>query len=496
MSTPRPHVNRGDYRSSTAVVVALTVTALVASACGSAPSSGRLGAAAVTASSSGITAELGSGAISPDASMALVGLLGRPEILVVDLASDRSRTVSLPDVNGAPPGVAAGMAFAPDGKTAWVTMFRPPAIVPLDVATMTFGTPVVVPVTASDGLLAARSPNPWSLAIAPNGVNAYLSEPDSNVVLPVNLRTGAVSAPWTPLPKLPLGNEGYGLDLALSSDGSSLWVADDIDQKLIELSTSNGATLRTIAVPGLLNAIAYATPTTIIANTSHGLWEISTSTGTVKPTPNTSLDEQTTFATSPGTLYAVDSDQGNLDRLNPQTAETISSKSLSHPLHPSAPATQPSPGVTFLPCGSSPAWRQLTSAFAAKYGDPVAVGGGSLLCGRYSNSPNWVWTWTGNAATGAPGAVLVYRCGSSSSCKSASSGPSTDGWFAYDLPKRGTLTTAQVGGLTPVGLPDGVIVGDLPSGSTTSVGYEFDTELARYFRGNAYVRPPVAPRPA
>jgi hypothetical protein len=162
----------------------------------------------------------------------------------------------------------------------------------------------------------------------------------------------------------------------------------------------------------------------------------------------------------------------------------------------SSPGRRTAAGVTFVACGSNSAWHQLTSTFAAKYGDRVALGGGDLLCGRYSNSANWIWTWTGNASTGAPGVVLVYKCGSSSSCKSASSTPSRRRWLAYPLPEPGTLSTAQVGGRTPSGLSDGIIVGDQPSGSTASVGYEFDTEMTAYFRSNAYVNPPVTARPA
>jgi DNA-binding beta-propeller fold protein YncE len=115
---------------------------------------------------------------------------------------------------------AASIAIAPDGATAYVTSYidsldsdsgvhhyRDGKITPIDLATGTPGTPIPVGGT------------PAGIAITPDGATAYVTSPDNDTVVPVNLTAGIAGKP-IPDPDGPTGA------IAITPDGDTAYVTN------------------------------------------------------------------------------------------------------------------------------------------------------------------------------------------------------------------------------------------------------------------------------
>ncbi len=111
-----------------------------------------------------------------------------------------------PPASGTPPNLE-GVAITPDGSTAWIDDYSGGMIYPLNLSDDSVGTPV------------HTGGSPFGITITPNGRTAYVSLSGDNQVVPVSLQ-------GTPTPGLPIAVGETPQELAVSPDGSQVWVAN------------------------------------------------------------------------------------------------------------------------------------------------------------------------------------------------------------------------------------------------------------------------------
>jgi DNA-binding beta-propeller fold protein YncE len=112
----------------------------------------------------------------------------------------------------------AGLAITPDGSTVWAVDEPNGALVPIDVATNTAGTPV-----------ALHGDDVFSVVITPNGKRAYVVDENGHEIIPVNLVTRRAGRP------IALGADV--IDLAVTPDGSTLWVSGQTTAIPVDVKT-------------------------------------------------------------------------------------------------------------------------------------------------------------------------------------------------------------------------------------------------------------------
>ena len=159
----------------------------------------------------------------------------------------------------------AGIAITPDGKTAYVT----------DAGTTPLGDTVTPINLTTDRPLAPITvgPGPQGIVITPDGTTAYVANAGAivtgqsgaigNTVTPIDLRSGVAGKPIT------VGNAP--LALAVSSDGSSLYVANSGSGSVTPVTLATGAVGAAIPVTGAPQAIAISGSTAWVADASSGI---------------------------------------------------------------------------------------------------------------------------------------------------------------------------------------------------------------------------------
>jgi YVTN family beta-propeller protein len=146
-------------------------------------------------------------AISPDGTTAYLSNDAEPgTITPINLATDLAEA---PITIGAKvlPG---SIAITPDGSTAYVDDENTGAVIPVNLATKTVGTPIPACTTADD--------RPFDIVISPNGATAYVSCPIGGTVVPINTSTNTTGLPI-------VAGEGPG-GLAITPNGATLYVAN------------------------------------------------------------------------------------------------------------------------------------------------------------------------------------------------------------------------------------------------------------------------------
>ena len=222
-------------------------------------------------------------AVAPGGKVAYVTSYTEGTVTPIDLATGRALA---PIHVGRGP---AGIAITPDGRRAYVTEAGSSPIghtvTPVDLATGRALAPIAV------------GPGPEGIAITPDGATAYVADAGAIVsgqvggvgdtVTPIDLATGRALAP------IPVGNAPVAV--AVSPDGSAVYVANASSGSVSPVPVGSGAAAPPIAVAGSPQALAFAggdSATLYVAVGSSGvarggtLVPISTATGRAgRPTP-------------------------------------------------------------------------------------------------------------------------------------------------------------------------------------------------------------------
>jgi YVTN family beta-propeller protein len=145
---------------------------------------------------------------------------------------------------------SVAIAITPNGKTAYVTDGKGDAVTPINLATGTHGTPILV------------GQGPFAIAIA--NQTAYVTSFNNNDVIPINLATG------TPDGAIPVGAGPFAI--AITPDGKTAYVANSDDGTVTPIDLATGAPGAPITVGSSPQAIAI-TPdgqTVYVANYNNG----------------------------------------------------------------------------------------------------------------------------------------------------------------------------------------------------------------------------------
>jgi YVTN family beta-propeller protein len=125
-----------------------------------------------------------------------------------------------------------GVAIAPDGRTAYITLAYPGEVIPVDVATNKAGPGIAV---------AGR---PTEIAITPDGKTAYATTSEDESVTPIDLATDKIG------PEIKVGKDPEGI--AITHDGRTAYIANQQSESVtpIDLATNKaGAEIKVGAFP-------------------------------------------------------------------------------------------------------------------------------------------------------------------------------------------------------------------------------------------------------
>ena len=138
-----------------------------------------------------------------------------------------------------------GIVFSPDGKTAyaaagslafgpgWTTHLRPAAVVPINTATNTPGTPIRLSHSESDIAITE-----FDIAITPDGKTLYVE--GSDTITPISTATN--------IPGIPIRIKGGGFgQMTITPDGKTLYAA--APQGVVPISTATNTVGKPIPLP-------------------------------------------------------------------------------------------------------------------------------------------------------------------------------------------------------------------------------------------------------
>jgi YVTN family beta-propeller protein len=151
-------------------------------------------------------------AVSPDGSKAYALDDTNPgAVWVVDVATDTVNPTPI-TVGNSP----HGLAFSPDGTTAYVTNFQDGTVSVIDVATDAVSSTITLPVPAMS------TPSfPWGVAVSPDGSKVYATDSVLNQVWVIDAATNTVDATT---PTIAVGNQPTSV--AFSPDSTTAYVTN------------------------------------------------------------------------------------------------------------------------------------------------------------------------------------------------------------------------------------------------------------------------------
>ena len=197
-------------------------------------------------------------AVSPDDRKAYVTRPADDALTVLDLTTDTSTgDISLPGLS------PRGIAFAPDGQTAWVagnTVRR------IDVATN----------TAGPGLALAGAAD--AVAVSPNGMTAFVTLPGLDAIQPVGITMAETTIAVGDAPA----------EIAISPDGATLYVTNRASNTVSVVNVATRVVVATIPVGSAPTGVSFRTDgqRAYVANASgNTVSVIDTATRTVVASP-------------------------------------------------------------------------------------------------------------------------------------------------------------------------------------------------------------------
>jgi DNA-binding beta-propeller fold protein YncE len=183
-------------------------------------------------------------AISPDGSKAYISDPSNDQIVPVNLTTTPATVEPAIDVAANPEGIA----FSPDGQTAYVVDNDNPGAPNHTAGSKAGVTPITVAANSPGTLITGVGPQPFAIAVAPNGKTAYVTENASNApgeVFPIDLSTETAGT------AIPISPEGDGLPgIAITPDGSTAYVADYTQSTVVPIDLASGRPQTPIALSG------------------------------------------------------------------------------------------------------------------------------------------------------------------------------------------------------------------------------------------------------
>lgn len=168
-------------------------------------------------------------AITPDGKEVLATVPNSNAVDVISTATNAiTNTITVTDPDA--------IAITPDGNTAWVVSYSGNEIVPIDLKTLTVGTPIAVG-TAPD-----------AIAITPDGKKAFVGNTTSQNVTPINLVTRQALSPIS----MPSGVSA----IAITPDGSTAFCVNASAGEVTPVTVATDAASKPISIGGSAYSIA------------------------------------------------------------------------------------------------------------------------------------------------------------------------------------------------------------------------------------------------
>jgi YVTN family beta-propeller protein len=225
-------------------------------------------------------------AISPDGRKAYMSDPRDGRVFPIDLTTSPATPGTAIDVAGNPEGIA----FSPDGRTAYVAQNANTGgaaeVIPINVATDTPGTPIV-----------GVGPHPFAIAITPSGTKAYVTDAgggSNGKVYPITLASATVGTAIT------VGGSEAGI--TIPPDGSTAYVTNGSSVTPITLSDNS------VGTPITLSGGAYAVASTPDSKTVYATNDTGDTVTPIATATNTAGTPISVGATPRG--IAVTPDQG------------------------------------------------------------------------------------------------------------------------------------------------------------------------------------------
>jgi YVTN family beta-propeller protein len=207
-------------------------------------------------------------------------------------------TVTKSIVTTIPAGGSFDIAATGDGKTVYALRLGPNrAVVPINTATNTSGTPIPIPADAS------------GIAVTPDNKTVYAAITDGNTIIPIDVAT---NTPGTPIP---VQNRPKAMDV--TPDGKTLYVASDFGGSVVPVNVATNTPGIPIPVPDTNSGFLRVTPdgkTAYLSTLSDRVEVIDIATNTLRA-PITGLtatfglaitpDSKTLYVTTASTSSAV-----------------------------------------------------------------------------------------------------------------------------------------------------------------------------------------------
>ncbi len=183
-------------------------------------------------------------AISPEGSKAYVSDPSNDQIVPVNLTTNPATVEPPIDVAANPEGIA----FSPDGSTAYVVDNDNPSAPNHTAGSKAGVTPITVATNTPGTLIEGLGPEPFAIAVTPDGKLAYVAENGAHApgeVFPLNLATKTVGG------AIPISPEKDGLPaIAITPDGARAYVADGGQESVVPIDLRTNAAETPIALTG------------------------------------------------------------------------------------------------------------------------------------------------------------------------------------------------------------------------------------------------------
>jgi YVTN family beta-propeller protein len=195
-------------------------------------------------------------AVTPDATKAVVAEGASSQVQTVTVATDKvAKTVSIP--NGGAVSRPDAVAIAPDGKTAYVVDGANNLVYPITISTGLLGT----------GIAVGAQGDPGAIVVTPDGEKVYVANYSSHNVSVITVSSKTVTATVT----IGAGATGAPIALAATPDSAHVYVADQGNAKIADITTSSDTVSNTIAVGSMADAnVASGGDPNILAVTPDG----------------------------------------------------------------------------------------------------------------------------------------------------------------------------------------------------------------------------------
>jgi YVTN family beta-propeller protein len=220
-------------------------------------------------------------AVTPEGTKIVVAEGASHQVQIITVSSQMVASVPIPEVAGVKSRPDA-VAVAPNGLTAYVVDGANKRVYPFTISSGALGTGIVVN-TQGD---------PGAIVVTPNGEKVYVANLASHNVSVIATASNTVTATVT----IGAGETGKPIALAVTPNSAHVYVADQGNSKIADIATASNTVTGTITVGSMVDAnvtggdpnILAVTPDGsklyVASYTGHGVADIATSTDTVTKT--------------------------------------------------------------------------------------------------------------------------------------------------------------------------------------------------------------------